>query len=127
MTKSTETLADYVGRIRRERGLSLADVERQSARGGQKIAGGYVNRIENGLAKRVSPDRLQALARGLGVPVDGLWAVVSGQAPGEANKADEARLLAMFRELPAGRRKDVLRILETLHSEHATSHDSRVA
>jgi len=115
MSKSTESLADYVRRVRLAKGLSCADVEKQSARGGKKIAGGYVNRIENGLAKRVSPDRLQALARGLDVPVDEIWATVSGQVPSDSTKAEEQRLVMLFRELPAEKRADFLRILEALH------------
>lgn len=121
MTVKRETLAEFVGRIRREKGLSCADVERQSARGGQKIAASYVNRIENGLKNRPTADRLQALARGLGIPVDELWARASGSAPSDVGEVEERRLVTMFRELPRDRRRDLLNILESLHRDHRRS------
>ena len=116
LSKITETLADLVRRTRIEKGLSLKDVERQSARGGRKIAAGYVSRIENGLVKQVSPDRLLALARGLGVPDDELWARVSGKKRSDRDEEQEQRLLFLFRELPAEKRSDFVLMLEALQA-----------
>lgn len=120
MTKSKETLAEFVMRTRNERGMSCADVERQSARYGKKIAASYVNRIENGLKVRPTADRLQALARGLGVPLDELWAYATGQTPGSSDKAEEQRLVMMFRDLPDEKRADFLRMMEALHGSPGT-------
>lgn len=125
MAKSLETLPDYVRRIRGERGLSCVDVQRKSARAGRKIAASYVNRIENGVAKRPSNDRLLALAHGLGVPEEELLAVARGAVPGRREDAQEMRLAMMFRELPEDRQRDVLNMVEAFHREHAPAKRKR--
>lgn len=60
-----ENLSDYVKRIRRENKLSTTEVERQS---GNQISSSYVTRIENDPNKKVSPEKIKALAKGLNVP-----------------------------------------------------------
>jgi transcriptional regulator with XRE-family HTH domain len=111
-------LADYVKRIRNGARLSLSDVERQSARSGYKIAGSYVSRIENGVARNPSKDKLVGLARGLGAPEEEVFAVARGKSLEEPS-AREQKLLAYFRELPRERQEDFMRIVKTLHSEHS--------
>jgi transcriptional regulator with XRE-family HTH domain len=113
-----EALADYVRRIRQEKNLSVMDVERESARHGPKIAGSYVNRIENGVARKPSADRLIALAHGLGIQQEELFAVVRGKSLVEPSGIEE-RFLIRFRELPPARQEDVLKIVDVLHREHA--------
>ena len=71
---SQETLSDYVRRIRIEKRLSCKDIEKQSARFGKRIAGSYVNRIENNPKLNPTAVALKALANGLGVPVPELMA-----------------------------------------------------
>ena len=115
-----ESLADYVKRIRNGARLSLSDVERQSARGGYKIAGSYVSRIENGVARNPSKDKLMGLARGLGVAEEELFAIARGKSLDEPT-AREQKLLAYFRELPRDRQEDFMRIAQTLHREHSVS------
>lgn len=107
-----ESLGDFVRRIRREKNLSCADVSKRSTRKGQRrIAASYVNRIENEQNRRVTADRLQSLADGLGVPAEELFARVVGFAPeGESN--EEIELLARFRELSPERRDDLLRLVD---------------
>ena len=114
-----ETLGDFIRRIRTGKGLSLAEVERRSGRSGRRIAASYINRIENGYNSRPTADRMMALAEGLGVPLDELFAVASGRFPAKQSEADEARLLSKFRELPEDRRADVLRIIESFYQEYA--------
>jgi len=113
-----ESLADYVKRIRNSARLSLLDVERQSARSGYKIAGSYVSRIENGVARNPSKDKLIGLAKGLGVPEEEVFAVARGKSLDEPT-AREQRLLSYFRELPRERQDNFMRIAHTLHREHA--------
>lgn len=64
-SQKTETLQEYVQRVRSEKKLSTTDVEKNSNKG---ISSSYVTRIENEANKKVSPEKLQALAKGLGVP-----------------------------------------------------------
>ena len=63
--QKTETLQEYVQRVRNEKKLSTTDVERNS---NKQISSSYVTRIENEPNKKVSPEKLQALAKGLDVP-----------------------------------------------------------
>ena len=113
-----ESLADYVKRIRNSARLSLLDAVRQSARSGYKIAGSYVSRIENGVVRNPSKDKLIGLAKGLGVPEEEVFAVARGKSLDEPT-AREQRLLSYFRELPRERQDDFMRIVHTLHREHS--------
>jgi transcriptional regulator with XRE-family HTH domain len=75
---STNSLGDFVRRIRNEKCLTLAAVSNRSARFGQRITASYINRIENDPQRKVTADRLVALANGLGVPAWDLFACVAG-------------------------------------------------
>lgn len=87
-----EKLGAFVRRTRHEKGLSTLDVERKS---NFKISDGYVSRIENEGVKNVSPQKLTALAKGLGATEEELFAVVRGKDPNEAALAEERfRLLS---------------------------------
>jgi len=119
-TTSQETLSDFVRRIRNEKRLSCADVSRQSARFGKRIAGSYVNRIENDSRLRPTTDRLRALANGLGVPVPELLARVVGVAAYGERSSDELCLITRYRELSRGRKEDVLKIADLFYSERAS-------
>lgn len=79
-SRKTEKLSDYVRRVRKEKGFSTTDVENQS---GRRISDAYVTRIENGQIRNVSPEKLSALAKGLEVSEDELFAVARGKAIGE--------------------------------------------
>src|SRR5919107_5307455 len=108
-TKSPENLSDFVRRVRGEKGLSTLDVERNS---GNRITDGYVSQIENGYVKNVSPEKLQALARGLAVSEDEIFAVARGAKTVGEMPLDEVRVLQFYRELPPERKEDVLAHLE---------------
>ena len=72
----SETLQDYVRRVRIEKNLSAVDVETRSA---NTISDAYVLQIENGAAKNPSPEKLKALAKGLGVSEDEVFRVARGR------------------------------------------------
>jgi len=93
-SKRTETLPDYVRRIRIEKRLSTVDVEKQS---GNRISDSYVTRIENGYVKNVSPEKLQALAKGLGVTEDEIFAVVRGKSLDEVESIDAEMMMLASR------------------------------
>jgi len=117
---SQETLGDFVRRIRTEKHLSCADVEKRSARFGKRIAGSYVNRIENEPKLRPTGDRLRALANGLGVPVPELMARAFGIASYGERSNEELSLVTRYRELSRERKEDVLKILDLFYSERAS-------
>jgi len=79
--RTSETLGDFVRRIRTEKSLSTWDVSKRSARFGKPITASYICRIENNLKQKPTADRLTALANGLGVPVQELLARAAGLAP----------------------------------------------
>jgi transcriptional regulator with XRE-family HTH domain len=74
----TETLRDYVRRVRSEKNLSTGDVQARSL---NAISDAYVSQIENGVAKNPSPEKLIALAKGLGVVEDEVFRVARGLPP----------------------------------------------
>src|ERR1051325_33793 len=88
-SRSAESLGEYVRRVRTAKGLSTTDVETVSRRGGAKgISDAYVTRIENGQVTNVSPAKLEALAQGLGVNPEELYAVVRGKPLGPMSPTD---------------------------------------
>jgi transcriptional regulator with XRE-family HTH domain len=127
MAKNPESLGDFIRRVRTEKGLSLADVERESARHGRRIAGSYVNRIENGVSNRPTADRLEAIARGLRIPVEELFAHATGKGLVNGADADRMRALAMFDGLSPERRADVLKLLEMWYGEEVGGRRRRPA
>jgi transcriptional regulator with XRE-family HTH domain len=118
---SQETLSDYVRRIRNEKRLSCKDIEKRSARFGKRIAGSYVNRIENDPKLNPTAVALKALANGLGVPVPELMARAFGVAFYGERSSEELSLIARFRELPPEQQHNVLNIVDMLHSKRADS------
>jgi len=123
---ATESLGEFVRRIRAEKNLSLTDVERKSARYGERIAASYVSRIEN-YNHSPSPRKLKALAHGLDIPEDEITAVAFGRSPKTETLARELRLLGYFRELPADRQDDVIRMTKALHSAHSKKRSEHAA
>src|SRR4051794_1307347 len=112
-----ETFGDFIRRTRRQKNLSCADVSRQSARFGKRIAGSYINRIENDPTLNPTAVALQALANGLGVPVPELMARAFGIASYGERSSEELSLITRFRELSRGRKEDVLKIVDLFYSE----------
>jgi transcriptional regulator with XRE-family HTH domain len=115
--RSPESFGDFVRRTRKYKNLSLADVSKQSADFGKRISASYINRIENNL-QRPTPDRLTALANGLGVPVQELLARAIGVTP-SGESSDELHLLTRFRELSPERKSDVLQIVDMWYSQES--------
>lgn len=89
------------------------DVSRQS--GGQ-ISDGYVSRIENGVILNVTPKKLAALARGLHIAEDTLFAIARGRKV-STSAANEEQLLAYYRGLPPENQTDLLTLAQALHRE----------
>lgn len=113
-----ETLADLVRRVRNEKRLSLREV---SLRSGGKIANSHISRIENGESTNPTTEKLQALAKGLGVPEEEIFAVARGKSVSGDLQLDELRLLEYYRLLSEERRADALAILETMSQRRGTA------
>lgn len=115
-------MAEFVRRSRNEKRLSLNDVQRQS---GNKIANSYVSRIENGIVTNVTPEKLKALARGLQVSEEEIFAIVRGKTTSGELAFDELRLLELYRTLPPERRLEVIAHLEVASHFHAGGREPR--
>jgi transcriptional regulator with XRE-family HTH domain len=100
-----ESLADFVRRVRSEKGFSLSDVRRNS---GLQIANSYVSRIENGEVTNVTPEKLKALAKGLKVSEDEIFAIARGKPlnGAEAVDAEMAHFASRVKKLTAQQRRD---------------------
>lgn len=117
-SRSPKPFGDFVQRTRQEKGLSCKDVEKQSARFGKRIAGSYVNRIENNSTLQPTAVKLKALAYGLGVPPLELLARAVGLvAPG--SEPEEIQLLSRFKELSPEKRDFVLDLVDLLYSKES--------
>lgn len=100
-----ESLADFVRRVRSEKGFSLSDVRRNS---GLQIANSYVSRIENGEVTNVTPEKLKALAKGLQVSEDEIFAIVRGKPLNETEAVDAemAHFASRVKKLTPQQRRD---------------------
>lgn len=129
-----EALPDFIRRVRSEKGLSTADVEKNS---GFTVTDGYVSHIENGRVKNVSPEKLRALAKGLQISEDVIFAVARGEA-GKARipltdeelspelAANVELLVGMFLDIPRECQLDTLASLSGVwqrRAEHKRIHE----
>jgi len=112
--KRLERLGDFVRRTRIQKGLSLADVSKQSALFGPRISASYVNRIETDPTRNPTAASLKALAHGLGIPVPELFE--HAIRPMSRDEADELALVTRFNELSPRRQSDVLALIQVLQS-----------
>jgi transcriptional regulator with XRE-family HTH domain len=111
-----EILADYVRRLRLEKGLSLADV---SLRSSGRIGKTHINRIENGLVTNPGVEALRALAKGLGVPEEEIFAVARGKKleEDEALPSHLQMIMFKFNNLPLSKQVEMEKLLEVLDRE----------
>lgn len=122
-SKQAINLADFVRRVRDEKGYSLEKVQQLS---GNKINASYVSRIENGYVSEesVTPKKLQALAKGLGVAEEEIFTVVRGHESSGDLSLEELRLLHCFRNIPLERKTDALGYLEMLFKLYGKNGDA---
>ena len=108
----SESLADYVQRIRNKKNISTLKVEEQSK---GKITNSYVSKIENGYITNVSPEKLKALAKGLGVPEEEVFTVARGSKSKGSRLVEE--IISYVSELSVARQKDILSFSKLFYEE----------
>lgn len=112
VTALQETLADYVRRIIHEKGLNYREVARRS---GGAVSHGAVGHIVNGVSTDVRKDTLRALARGLQVPEDEIFAAARGKIEADPSTEHEKQeLINYYDDLPRECQKDVLALTKAL-------------
>lgn len=129
-TKKQETLAEFIKRVRDERKLSIIDVEVQSRKGGRKgISNGYLSQIENGFYINVSTNKLKAIALGLGVTEEEIFAVARGSRPKSITVAEErfAILASGYDGLTEQEKTSIEPLLETIENVIRKSEKNRKA
>lgn len=91
-------LSAYISSIVKERELNLEEV---AQRGRGQISAGYIHDLMNEKAKNPSVSKLQALAKGLGVPEEELFRVARGLSidSSESYNAEEVRMLDWYRRM----------------------------
>ena len=110
-----ESLADYVGRVIKQKQLKLRDVERRS---GGEITNGYISGIINNRINNVSLGKLKSLAKGLEVDVYELFTAAMGEPRQLADQLssyaqpDVLWLLGLMQEIAAT--PELLKILHEL-------------
>jgi transcriptional regulator with XRE-family HTH domain len=144
--EKADGLTQYVARLLKEKRLSRRDVQVMS---GWKITDAYVGSIINGRARNLSVEKLQALARGLGVDEDEIFrvargAVDSGPVDNRArdpwhsvrflrlmervvSDPDIKEILDIVVELSEEDRAIVLKIAKSLSSPHRKPHRRRAS
>jgi transcriptional regulator with XRE-family HTH domain len=105
VTREQESLADFVRRVRNDKKLSLMKVRVQS---GYELATSYISRIENGQVTNVGLEKLRALAKGLGVSEDEVFAVARGKSLQQAEVVDAEMALfaSRVKKLTAQQKRD---------------------
>lgn len=115
--KETDSLAGFVRKTMEEKNLTLRDVERNS---GKTITHSYVNKIKNGISTNPSSSTLRALARGLKVDEEKVFAIARGQKLISEEDIDRIELEAMYRKrknLSPARKEAFRRILDMVDRE----------
>lgn len=93
VSNEREPLADYVRRQIRDKDLSYRQVAQRS---GGEISHATVSDIINGRITNPSTNTLVALSKGLGVPVEEIFAVARGKSPTEDPEYRNWKYAALF-------------------------------
>lgn len=112
-----ESLDRYVRRILKEKGLSYADVQERSE---GAISDSYIGNIVSGTVGSLTVGKLKALARGLDVSEDEIFAIARGHSPNnfrDFQKSRFANLFEKYKKLPGEEQKELLVLLEAVEHE----------
>lgn len=116
--KQTEDLSDYLRRkLNEDETLTLRKIEERS---GRKITHSYLSKILNRVVKNPSVEKLQAIAKGLGVPDDEVLAAVRGKRPEDDPHFLKSRLGLLslkFDKIPIDKRVNVEALIDLLDRE----------
>ena len=106
-----ESLPDYIRRVVNEKGLTYREVARRSGGG---ITAPSISAIISGQTRNIKSSTITALAKGLGVSAEEVFAIARGKSTSGDLQLNEIRLLEYFRLLPADKQDDALIILEAI-------------
>ena len=122
MVNALDELADYVRRVACEKRLSYREIAKRT---GQRISHGTVSDIINRRSKDIKAETLKALAIGLGVTEEEIFAIARGKATSGELTFDELRMLELYRSLPPEKRIESIAHLEVAYQFHIGAHEPR--
>ena len=111
---SNQSLCHYVRRLLAEKSLSLADVE---LRASGKISDSRIAGLAAGDCDNLRCETLRALAKGLGIAEERLFAVAIGMENPEVQEYDFLVLYRKYTDLSSADRQEVDGLLALLHRE----------
>jgi len=112
-----ESLEQYVRRILKEKGLTYADVAERSQ---EAISDSYIGNIVAGSIGSLTVAKLKALARGLDVSEDEIFAAARGNSPADLRHFQKSRFATLFdryKKLSGEDQKEMLVLLEAVEHE----------
>ncbi|MDQ1592976.1 MAG: hypothetical protein QOG71_3603 [Pyrinomonadaceae bacterium] len=116
--KQAGDLSDYLRRkLNEDETLTLRKIEERS---GGKITHSYLSKILNRVVKNPSVEKLQAIAKGLGVSDDEVLAAVRGKRPEDDPDFLKSRLGLLslkFNKIPIDKRVNVEALIDLLDRE----------
>lgn len=110
-----KALGTLIARTRAERGLS-----RDAVGAAAEVDGSTIMRLEHGEFGRPDPEKLQRIARTLGIDAEDLFALAGYTLAGGLPNFGPYLRTKFGKELPAKARKDLERHFEQLRHEHGT-------
>lgn len=117
MMKAQENLDQYVQRVLKEKGLSPSAVEQRS---GGRISDSYIYSILSGNIGSLTVAKLKALALGLGVAEDEVFAAARGLAPEDEPDFQGSHFASLYRkysDLSNEDKREVQILVEVLNHE----------
>ncbi len=96
--RKAESLKAYVCRMLKEKRLTLKEVERRSQ---QTISATYVSNILNNRTSNLTIEKIKALARGLGVSPQEIFAILQGNCASERQGFKQSLLATLYHKYTA--------------------------
>jgi transcriptional regulator with XRE-family HTH domain len=112
-----ESLGVYVRRVLKEKGMSYSDVEGRSQ---GAISDSYIGNIVKGTVCSVTVGKLQALARGLDVSEDEIFAIARGTSTNDLRDFQKSRFAMLFdkyKTLSGEDQEEIIILLKALEHE----------
>ena len=111
-----QTLSAFVSRVIEEKDLSTYEVQRRAS---GRISQTHVNRIKTGKVPNPSAVKLKALAQGLGVSEEEIFAVVRGKPPDALGLAREQlnNLMTKFERLEPSKKAYAQSLIDLINRE----------
>jgi transcriptional regulator with XRE-family HTH domain len=112
-----ETLADFVRRRRRDHHWSCQDIATRAKQKGFQISTTYIYRLENQEHHNPSTAKLIALAAGLDISPNEIFAIARGESINTPT-GRQSSLLDMFDHLPPTKQDEILMILKCFYERY---------